>query len=208
MWRRSWAFAYEEIEEDVDGPLQAAVFTARFSPYCLHNFGAVHEHIDGPVGVSLDVALDWCRAHAARVEVYIGDRGSFSAGHLKVPRRPPLPAEGNVLKRRRPRGFEWLDREPSDSLIAWTVRLRAHSMTGLDPDERRAAGRAAVATIAAVAGVGAISWSTDPQMPQAFRIRARCLAATSGQAEEALLTAAQATLPLARWRLSVRAEPE
>ena len=81
VWKRSWAYAYEEQEDQPGAPMRAQMLTARFSPYCMRD----GERIDGPRLMPLDDALHWCRQQAARVELWIGDLGAFSAGEAQGP---------------------------------------------------------------------------------------------------------------------------
>jgi len=190
-WKRSWAFAYEEQEDLPDGALRAGILTGRFSPYCMRD----GEHIHGPTLVPLDETLDWCRQQAARVELWIGDVGNFSAGELKVPRRPVWRGDPKTLRRRRPRGFEWLDRTSDDGPIAWMVRTNVWAQEPLSADARRTAARAAVAAVGAVPEASDVIWSTDPEDSDGFRLRALYLAPTSAAAGAAVVAAVESVLP-------------
>jgi hypothetical protein len=147
-----------------------------------------------PGSCRLTTRSTWCRQQAARVELWIGDLGAVSAGELKVPRRADWNGKPKALHRRRPRGFEWLDRTPDDAAIAWTVCATVSSHQPLSADARRAAARAAVAAVAAQPEASEASWSTIPDDSDGFRVRARCLAPTSRNAEAALLTAIESVL--------------
>jgi hypothetical protein len=98
--------------------------------------GPGREVEEGPNWLTLDDALAWGRARAARIDLWCWrerDNVCFSAGEIDIstpdrgeddPRRiEPWPPEGLHLKARRLPGFEHLDRTEADEPIAWNVKI-------------------------------------------------------------------------------------
>jgi hypothetical protein len=114
------------VQEVVEGigppfdPIATGRFDAAVTP-------AEQRTIMGPQGASLDVAVEWARAAAAQVMVFLGF-GLYSAGEDPPEWNedaPPLPPTSDLnLGRRRQQGWEHLDRTDADPVIQWDVVVR------------------------------------------------------------------------------------
>jgi hypothetical protein len=195
--RRAAAFAFEEVDDaSEEEPPDAGWYTGRFSPYALSQ----REH------VGLEATLDWCRDHATRVELWIGGLGAFSAGQFKAGKLPQWAGAPVSLERRRPPGYEWLDRTPDAPPKPWIVRGWATFTGTSDAEVRRAGGRAVTQALRALSGSSRAHWSTDPDLPNDFRFRVRLSAPTHHGAERQVADAVRSVLG-ATWWVSTETRP-
>jgi len=124
------------------------VYTGRFSGLHDDGGGGVAAEFEG---LDAEAAIAWGRARAPRVLIRLVDGDYLSAGVDSPDDTPPWPP-AEPIRRRRPRGEEWRDRDPGAAPIAWRVRVDLHALA-TDPPRAR---DGEVAEIAARAG--AVSW--------------------------------------------------
>lgn len=117
-----WVLLDEMAEWDELGPVALAVFRGTL-------FSRSERPLEHIEGLSLDAAIAWGRERAPRVEVRLSgfDAGSFSAGSEPTS-APPIDTAPRLV-RRRPAGWEFLDRTEADDPIAWDVVVDADRAT-------------------------------------------------------------------------------
>lgn len=109
----------EDSDDDDVGPL----FSGRFS---------VHWERGGRIEASFhdlggDEAVAWARERCRVIIVRVGENAHYSAGEVNpdcLPSWPP-PAE-DLVRPRRPRGFEALDNTEESPAVLWDVRVQIH----------------------------------------------------------------------------------
>jgi hypothetical protein len=100
------AFIAEEVELDDRGPVATGLFRGSVQT----EDGGIHDAIDRDM--SLAEAVRWSRERTDRVVVRVsGEEPYVDAGH----------GEDRALGRRRPAGWEFLDRTSADPPIMWDV---------------------------------------------------------------------------------------
>lgn len=107
------AFIAEEVEIDARGPVATGLFAGSVQT----EDGGIEDAIDD--WVSLAEALSWSRERADRVLVRLAGEGYYSAG--RIPEDEPPLDETRRLGRRRPAGWEFLDRTDTEQPISWDV---------------------------------------------------------------------------------------
>ena len=117
-----WVLLDEMAERDELGPMALALFRGSL-------FTRSEEQLEYVEGLSLDDAVAWARERATRVKVRLSgfDANSYSAGSQPTS-APPLETAGQIV-RRRPAGWEFLDRTEADNPIAWDVVIDADRVT-------------------------------------------------------------------------------
>ncbi|HEY3765931.1 MAG TPA: hypothetical protein VGL44_12310 [Gaiellales bacterium] len=115
------AHLVEQCEVDGRGPVATGLFSCDL--YWVGDEPLPPDPVQSPPEdlVPLDEAVAWGRAHSERVAVRIACEDYFSAGAVPLP-DPPVD-ESRVLGRRRPTGWEFLDRPDSEAPISWDVIL-------------------------------------------------------------------------------------
>ena len=117
-----WVLLDEMADRDELGPVALALFMGFL-------FTRSEKRLEYVEGLSLDAALVWARERAPRVEVRLSgfDATSYSAGSEPTA-SPPIETAGQIV-RRRPAGWEFLDRTEADDPIAWDVVIDADRVT-------------------------------------------------------------------------------
>ena len=107
-------YIHEHFEFDRRGPIATGVFDCELRDADGELLGI---YADPPLGYA--DALAWGRSRADRVSVRITGNGEYSAG--RVAGADPPVDESAVFLRRRPPGWEFLDRTEDDPPILWDV---------------------------------------------------------------------------------------
>jgi hypothetical protein len=160
------AYVTEDCDVDERGPMASGLFSC-FVDRRAEEPPPAEIAGQGAEGLSLAEAVRWGRARADRVAVRIACEGCYSAGRVALP-EPPLD-ESRQLCRRRPNGWEFLDRADADPPISWDVILEV---------DTRSAGR--VATAGARTALGEL-WRTSLHRPPACRVVEMTLTGADGR---------------------------
>jgi hypothetical protein len=117
-----WVLLDEMAEWDDLGPMGLALFRGSV-------FSRSERQLEYVEGLTLDDALAWARERAPRVEVRLTgfNANSYSAG--SEPTSAPAIETAPRIVRRRPAGWEFLDRTEAADPIAWDVVIDADRVT-------------------------------------------------------------------------------
>lgn len=114
----------EGVEYDETGPWATGLFDCHLERD--DGTGEVR-HLGEGTPTNLATALASARKHTARVIVHIPGEGRFSAGEEGMDE--PAWNHERVLVRRRPAGWEFLERDESAAVIEWDVLVEADPFT-------------------------------------------------------------------------------
>ena len=117
-----WVLLEEMAEWDELGPMALALFRGSL-------FSRSERQLEYVEGLTLDDAVAWARERAPRIEVRLTgfNANSYSAGSEPIA-APPIETAPRIV-RRRPTGWEFLNRTEADDPIAWVVVIDADRAT-------------------------------------------------------------------------------